>query len=199
MPSLLFLPLHNLEIPMKTILINIVLVVVFTIAVPGVAAAQSLCEGLTTMLTGDRDDLDLFMAPGATECKRRRGMIACSWQKAFLPSNQTRKAKKMLMPDVKKLASAVKQCITQKKILPYTLLESGRMNEGDKGQGFYFEVRRDGDKRKSAIAVCFQYARYYGANTAIVLAVDQWVSDRGPDRYRDGKFCMNLVNFTLAD
>ena len=159
------------------------------------------------MLTADWDDLDLYMAPGATECRTKGGtsiarndnIIACSWRKASVPTFPRSKAREMLMPDVKKLASAVKQCITQKKILPYTLLESGRMNEGDKGQGFYFEVRRDGDKRKSAIAVCFQYARYYGANTAIVLAVDQWVSDRGPDRYRDGKFCMNLVNFTLAD
>ena len=188
---------------MKTTLINIVLVVIFIFSVPVVAAAQSLCEGLTTMLTADKDDLDLFMAPGATECRTKGGtsiaqsdnIIACSWQKASVSAFQISKARKMLMPDVKKLASAVKQCITQKKILPYTLLESGSMR-GDEGEGFYFEVTRDGYRYKGVIAVCFQYARYDDGKAVIVLAVDQGVY-LDPDTHRYGKFCIDGIDFKI--
>lgn len=117
---------------------------------------------------------------------RNDDVIACSWRKASVPTFPRSKARKMLMPDVKKLASAVKQCITQKKILPYTLLESGRIRGDERFcEGFYFEVSRNDGFRmyNGVIAMCFQYALFDDGKAVIVLAVDRALYT-DPDLYR---------------
>ena len=142
---------------MKAIPINIVLVVIFTIAVPGAATAQSFCEGLTTMLTADEDELELYLPPGATMCTTSYGRfhpgIACIWPKPPMPDHlygnkqgSFQWINTTYMPDVKKLANAVRQCIEQNKIPGnWGRLKTDRIN--GLTLGYYFKNQRIKQKR----------------------------------------------------
>ena len=183
---------------MKVIPINIILVVIFTISIPGAATAQSFCEGLTTMLTADRHELELYLPPGATMCTTatRSGQfhtgIACIWPKPPKPDHLNGNKQGSLqwynttyMPDVKKLANAVRQCIEQNKIPG----NWGRLKTyGINGLtlSYYFQKSRNqtekmsqrrkelNDREPLTIAVCFEKDDDNDAGTAgIVLEVDE--------------------------
>lgn len=148
------------------------------------------------MLTAGEDELELYLPPGATMCKTGYGRfhpgIACIWPKPPMPDHLYGNKQGFLqwsnttyMPDVKKLANAVRQCIEQNKIPG----NWGRLkNDRRHGHtfGYYFQKKRNQTEKMSrrqkehndtdplTIAVCFDYKDDNDAGTAgIVLEVEE--------------------------
>ena len=135
--------------------------IAIAIAVPAVASAQSICEGLTTILTADDDELEFYTVPGAI-CKYDgvgwTDRFGCIWQKPG-PSGRGKKMTDWLnttiYPDMKKLAGAIQQCIKQDAI-PF---EWGSFEE-ERHDGIlfrYFVQEDDNARELTTISVCFEY------------------------------------------
>ena len=144
------------------------------IAAPGTASAQTICEGLTTILTASREELQFYTVPGAI-CKTS-GLLGsdfgCIWQKPGRSGNgQTFRqwVNSTIRPEMKKLAGAIQQCIKQKAI-PF---EWYSFEEDITSAGFvrgYFVQKDTNSKRLKTIGVCFE-SNNKEVGTGIVLAV----------------------------
>ena len=141
------------------------LICLFAILVPGPASSQSICEGLTTILTSESADLEFHSVPGAI-CKTRTGFdrrgsssFGCIWPKPGPPGSGAALRQWLntaIMPDMKKLAGAIQQCIKRNEIpgkwrsFRKDRTSSGRM----KG---YFVQRSDSSEHPQTIGICFEY------------------------------------------
>lgn len=142
---------------LKNLTLGALLVVAF--ALPNVAVAQSICEGLTTILTASRDELEFHTVPGAI-CKISGSDFGCIWQKPG-PSGRGSALRQWvnttIRPDMKKLTGAIQRCIKQEAI-PY---EWHSFRKDRTSRGFvkgYFAQRKDTNAgRPKTIGVCFEY------------------------------------------
>ena len=133
--------------------------IAIAIAMPGAASAQSICEGLTTILTADYDELQFYTVPGAICRYESWNGFGCIWQKPE-PLRGKGKARDWLnttiYPDMKKLAGAIQQCIKQEAI-PF---EWDSFEEEYYSNGYlrsYFVQRVDGRSTRKGvdtISVC---------------------------------------------
>ena len=106
----------------------LVALVAIALAVPGGSAAQSVCEGLSTVLnevrsSGGRDRLEFYTLPGAT-CRVRGRTYICDWSMTRRDPDTATSVSELYewernsSKELKKLAGAFQQCIAQKKV-PY--------------------------------------------------------------------------------
>ena len=129
--------------------------IAIAIAVPAVVSAQSICEGLTTILTADDDELEFYTVPGAI-CKYEFGDFGCVWEKPMPRGRAKEWLNTTITPEMKKLAGAIRQCIKQEAI-PF---EWGSFEEDRYSAGYlrsYFVQRVDGRSSRrglDTISVC---------------------------------------------
>ena len=153
--------------------------IAIAIAVPAVASAQSICEGLTTILTADDDELEFYTVPGAI-CKydHVRNKFGCIWQKPR-PHNtiDNKQWLRSVTPDMKKLAGAIQQCIKQEAI-PFEWDSLEKQETPNKGITFgYFVQRVDGRSSRrglDTISVCVETGSFYSTEAG------RYITD--PDR-----------------
>ncbi|MYD95041.1 MAG: hypothetical protein F4Y02_15430 [Chloroflexi bacterium] len=140
------------------------------ICVPGSVSAQSICEGLTDILTMSRDQLEFYTVPGAI-CRASGRTFRCIWQKPE-PGGHGKVLRQWLQttiyPDMKKLAGAIQQCIQQDAI-PYEWRSFKKRRSSGGWLRSYFVQRKAGERPRT-ISVCFEYDdRDVGAG--VVLSV----------------------------
>ena len=98
------------------------------LTVPGESAAQSVCEGLSTVLkelksSRGRDNLEFYTLPGAT-CRVKGRTYICDWSMPKRDLDTITRVSELdewernSSKELKKLAGAFQQCIAQKKV-PY--------------------------------------------------------------------------------
>ena len=103
-----------------------VLVVASALAFPGESAAQTVCEGFSTVLKAmtryrDRKKLEFYTLPGAT-CERRVSSYICIWSRprphASAGATAFRRWHARVLGEMKNLAGAFQRCIDQEQV-PY--------------------------------------------------------------------------------
>ena len=104
----------------------LILLVATALAVPGESAAQTVCEGFSTVLKAmkrsrDREKLEFYSLPGAT-CRLDSDSYICDWPRPRPPNSAGVAAfrgwYRIVSNEMKTLAGAFQQCINQKKV-PY--------------------------------------------------------------------------------
>lgn len=130
---------------------------VTAIVIPGPASSQSICEGLTTILTSTRADLEFQTVPGAI-CKRSGSTFKCVWQKPGPPAGMrlAQWVNTSIMPEIKKLAGAIRQCIRNESI-PYSWT---RFKKDETSGGFlkgYFVQQDNSAQRPKTVGICFEH------------------------------------------
>ena len=94
------------------------------LVVPGHSEAQSVCEGLSTVLKAmrhDREELEYYTLPGAT-CERDNFSYHCDWSmprrdsRTFTRRSEFDEWHRNAENELKKLAGAIRRCIHEKKI-----------------------------------------------------------------------------------
>lgn len=133
------------------------IILVVAIGIPGSASSQSICEGLTTILTSTRADLEFQTVPGAI-CKRSGSALKCIWQKPGPPAGMRLRqwVNTAIMPDIKKLSAAIRQCIREESI-PYSW---NRFKKDKTSSGFvkgYFVQQDNSARRPRTIGICFEH------------------------------------------
>ncbi|MYD95042.1 MAG: hypothetical protein F4Y02_15435 [Chloroflexi bacterium] len=163
-----------------------VIAVAIAILMPGATLAQSICEGLTdilTMLEREDDGLQFYTVPGAMCEWDEMDEFACIWQQpgpggrgpVYLRWLQT-----TIHPDMKKLAGAIQQCIRQEAI-PYKWGKFERdMLDRDIVDGYFVQLDDEEEEEDLlTISVCYE-ANDDVVGSGILLKIHK--SDKG-DNY----------------
>ena len=132
---------------------------------PSTAFAQSVCEGMTTILEAleEREELEFFTLPGAT-CTSGYGQYMCDWPRPHHGGRGAplRKWLRGVIVDVKNLAGEIHKCIEQE-ALPHDW-RSFRKDRLDSGEtvGYYVYTK---DRPKMSIVVCVELGDTHEENS----------------------------------
>ena len=136
------------------------LVLAIALAAAGTASAQSICEGLSTILTSRSSDLEFLTVPGAI-CERSGSSFKCIWPMTGPPEGARGRVLRQwlntaIVPEIKKLSGAIQQCIRNNSI-PYDW-DRFRKEESSSGRFLGYFVQRDYSAgRPKTIGVCYEY------------------------------------------
>ena len=142
----------------------LMLLVATALAVPGESAAQTVCEGFSTVLEAmkryrDRKKLEFYTLPGAT-CKLSGSSYGCVWPKPRPPSSAGivafREWHGKVLSEMKQLAGAFQQCIDQKQV-PYEWDSFKRKESSGYIDGYYIYTER---RPKMSVVLCIRLGDY---------------------------------------
>ena len=156
---------------------NLMLAVVVAFALPGAAKAQSVCEGLSTIVTAIKisstDELEFFTLPGAMCHLEFRKEFKCIWPKPHTGRGAAyRQWYASTSVEMKKFAGQIQQCIKTKAIPDYGWRSFKKDKFEDGTVVGYYVLSKD---RRTGIAVSIELGdRDEGEPAGLSLCVKRY-------------------------